>query len=246
MTGKAGTDRSLEKIAHTATERVSGVPKGKFCLRSRASRQRGSSAGIWARPVRPQDEAVEARMRRVRITCLSRADTVRSDAAAAVNGLPEDDGEERVLVVHDGCQTTLVRGSLRRSASAQPQNHVPDAGGAIERPRSATEETAAFRRAQGHRSSPAAACRQPEQRSRSSPLRSASEGSSAAVPRSTAPRISTPRGPGWALRVRDGKRPLEGLEAVSVAPARTDAMSVGRPPTTKATTIHGNEREAKA
>ena len=242
-TGNAGTDRSLAKIAHTATERVSGVPKGKFCLRSREGPQRGPSARIWARPERRHDEAVGAGTCRVRTTCLSCGEAVHSAAAAVVNDLPEDDGEERILVVHDGCQGALVRGSLRRSASVPEPRSC--AAGATERACSAADEHgpsgaprdtgAALPQPAGNLSNvhPAARCR-PTAKTRRPPR-----------PDRTPPRISAPRGPGQPCRFPTRKTPPEGPEAVSLAPARNPTMCTSRPPITKATTINGEDREAK-
>ena len=239
-TRNAVTDRSLAKIARRAPERVSGVPKEIFRLRSKEGPRRGPSARIWARPERPQDEAVGAGTCPVRTTCLSCGEAVRSATAAAVNDLPEDEGEDRILVVHDGCQGALVRSPPCLSAS------VPDAAGATERPSSAADEHgpsgtpratgAALPQPAGNPSNvhPAARC-PPTAKTRRPPR-----------PDRTPPRISAPRGPGQPCRSPTRKTPPEGPEAVSVAPARNPAMCTSRPPITKATIIYGKEPEAKA
>ncbi len=243
-TGNTGTDRSLAKIAHTATERVSGVPKGKSCLRSAGGPQRGSSARIWPRPVRRHDEAVGAGKCRVRTTCLSCGEAVRSSAEAAVNDLPEDNGEERVLVFHDGCQKAPVSGLPRRSVGIPEPCSRRRRG--TERPCSATDEHwpyaapkdtgAALAQPAGNLSNvhPAARCRQTA-RARQPQHQHC-----------TAPRISALRGPGRPSDPRRGKVHRKGRRPSPWLQRGLRQCCVSRPTATKGADIRGKEREAKA
>ena len=58
---------------------------------------------------------MEARKYRISTTCLSCGKPVRGTAVVVVTQLPEDDGEERALVVHEGCQNAMIQDLLDRT-----------------------------------------------------------------------------------------------------------------------------------
>ena len=187
-------------------------------------------------------------MRRVRTTCLSCDEAVQQrrrncrERPAGRRWRGAGPHRPRRLPERPG------RGTCPAGAPAS-LTHVPDANGATEGPRSATDEYRAFRHAQGHSGATlAAACGQPEEHSPSSSLPSDSEDASASAPRSHSrpefPRLAAPGSPADSRWENVHRKPRV---AVSVGSnADSGNVGVGRPPTTKGTTIHGKEREGKA
>ena len=62
---------------------------------------------------------MEVRKYRVRTTCLSCGKGVSGTAVVVVTKLPEDNGEDRAFIVHEGCQNALIRDLSYHNASDQ-------------------------------------------------------------------------------------------------------------------------------
>ena len=127
-------------------------------------------------------------------------------------------------------------------------NHVHGIAGTTERSCSATDEMGPWR-FDGHSSSPAAACGQPEQRSSSSSLPSDSEDASASAPRShTAPNFRASR-PRTALQIPDAENAtgraggrLRGSSAHSGNAASADRRPRREPQSTARSEKPGRDR----
>ena len=62
---------------------------------------------------------METRKSRVRTTCISCGKNVSGIAVIVATEMPEDDGEERAFIIHEGCQNALVKDLPCRNAVDQ-------------------------------------------------------------------------------------------------------------------------------
>ena len=144
---------------------------------------------------------METRKYRVRTACLSCSKSISGIAVIVVRQLPEDDGEERAFIVHEGCQNSLVRNL--------PYRNLTDQNTATGRPRFGTDRSGTFRSEKRPRVPlPQPAGNLSNVHQAAGDIRQRRHIGRSAKDR-TAPRISAPRGPGHARRTQTGNVPQE-------------------------------------